>query len=239
MCYSNCILNSLTRNNFKKCSVILNIIQLSISLIILLINLLIFIICDMDLIIKTGFSSYINNIFLCILIILSLFIIEYYRRNNNLTKDKKQATFTLIFICELMTILKCFSSLITIAEIDRIYLRNKIEQRKCNQIKLMLGIIIATFGLYIASGIILIIYILLIYNLRIIIFNNDVNNINRNNGNLSYMSTRPDINDNSQEIIINNLNEGNKNNNFYYLSQNIINKFEKEYEEKEVQTIIK
>jgi hypothetical protein len=53
------------------------------------------------------------------------------------------------------------------------------------------------------------------------------------------MSTRPDINDNSQEIIINNLNEGNKNNNFYYLSQNIINKFEKEYEEKGVQTIIK
>ena len=70
-------------------------------------------------------------------------------------------------------------------------------------------------------------------------FNNDANNVYRNNGNLSYMSTRPDINDNSQEIIINNLNEGNKNNNFYFLSQNVINKFEKEFEEKEVQTVIK
>jgi hypothetical protein len=193
----------------------------------------------MALIIKTGFIAFINNLFLCFLIILSLLIIEYYRRNNNLTKEKKQTTITLIFLCILMTILKCFSSLITIANIDRIYLLIKNDQRKSNQTNLMLGITITTFLLYISSGIILIIYILMIYNLRIIILNNDVNNVNRNNGNLSYMSTRPDINDNSQEIIINNLNEGKKNNNFYFLSQNIINKFEKEYEEKEVQTVIK
>ena len=239
MCYSNFILNSLSRNNFKKYSFILNIIQLSISFIIMLINLLIFIICDMSLIIKTGLFSYINNIFLCILIILSLLIIEYYRRNNNLTKEKKQTTIILIFFCVLMTIIKCLTSLITIAKIEQIYLLNKNNQRKSNQTKLMFGITMATFGLYAASGIILIIYILFIYNLRIIIFNNDVNNAYRNNGNLSYMSTKPDINDNSQEIIINNLNEGNKNNNFYFLSQNIINKFEKEFEEKEVQTVIK
>ena len=229
MCYSNFILNSLSRNNFKKYSFILNIIQLSISFIIMFINLLIFIICDFSLIIKTGFFSYINNIFLCILIMLSLLIIEYYRRNNNLTKEKKQTTFILIFFCVLMTIMKCLTSLIIIAKIDQIYLLNKNDKRKSNQTKIMFGISMATFGLYVASGIILIIYILFIYNLRIIIFNNDVNNVYRNNGNLSYMSTKPDINGNSQEIIINNLNEGKKNNNFYFLSQNIINKFEKEF----------
>ena len=239
MCYSHCILTSLTRNNFKKYSFILNIIQISISFIILLINLLIFKICDMYLIIKTGFMSYANNIFLSILIMLSFLIIEYYGRRNNLEKDKKQTTIALICSCVLMTIIKCFSSLIAIAKIDRIYIQTKVDQRLFSQTNLMLGITIVTFGCYITSVIILIIYILLIYNLRIIIFNNDANNINRNNGNLSYMSTRPDINDNSQEIIINNLNEGNKNNNFYFLSQNIINKFEKEYEEKEAQTIIK
>jgi len=239
MCYSHCILTSLTRNNFKKYSFILNIIQISISFIILLINLLIFKICDMYLIIKTGFMSYANNIFLSILIMLSFLIIEYYRRRNNLEKDKKQTTIALICSCVLMTIIKCFSSLIAIAKIDRIYIQTKVDQRLFSQTNLMLGITIVTFGCYITSVIILIIYILLIYNLRIIIFNNDANNVNRNNGNLSYMSTRPDINDNSQEIIINNLNEGNKNNNFYFLSQNIINKFEKEYEEKEAQTIIK
>jgi len=239
MCYSHCILSSLTRNNFKKYSFILNIIQISINFIILLINLLIFKICDMYLIIKTGFMSYANNIFLSILIMISFLIIEYYRRRNNLEKDKKQTTIALICSCVLMTIIKCFSSLIAIAKIDRIYIQTKVDQRLFSQTNLMLGITIVTFGCYITSVIILIIYILLIYNLRIIIFNNDANNVNRNNGNLSYMSTRPDINDNSQEIIINNLNEGNKNNNFYFLSQNIINKFEKEYEEKEAQTIIK
>ena len=239
MCYSHCILTSLTRNNFKKYSFILNIIQISISFIILLINLLIFKICDMYLIIKTGFMSYANNIFLSILIMLSFLIIEFYRRRNNLEKDKKQTTIALICSCVLMTIIKCFSSLIAIAKIDRIYIQTKVDQRLFSQTNLMLGITIVTFGCYITSVIILIIYILIIYNLRIIIFNNDANNVNRNNGNLSYMSTRPDINDNSQEIIINNLNEGNKNNNFYFLSQNIINKFEKEYEEKEAQTIIK
>ena len=240
MCYSHCILNSLTRNNFQKFSFILNIIQLSISIIIMIINLLIFIICDKHLIIRTGFMSFVNNIFLSFLIMLLLLVIEYYRRSNNLTKDKKQTTFTLICFCVLMTIIKCFSSLITIAKIDRIYILIKDDKILFSQTTLMLGITLVTFGLYITSEIILIIYILFIYNLRIIIFNNDANNnINRNNGNLSYMSTRPDITDNSQEIIINNLNEGNKNNNFYFLSQNIINKFEKECEEKEAPTIIK
>ena len=239
MCYSPWILNSLTRNNFQKYSFILNIIQLSISFIILLINLLIFLICNMPLIIRIGFMSYANNIFLCFLIIVSLLLIEYYRRIKILTKDKKQTVIFLICFCLLLTIIKCFSSIIAIAKIERIYPLTKIDKSLSNQTNLILAINIITFGLYIVSGVILIVYTLLIYNLRIRVFNNDANNVNPNNGNLSYMSTRIDINDNSQEIIVNNLNDGNKNNNFYFISQNIINKCEKEYEEKEIQTVIK
>ena len=95
-------------------------------------------------------------------------------------------------------------------------------------------------GLYNFSIIILLIYSLLIYKLRLIAIRNDLNNVYHNNGNISYMSTKSDVNDNSREIIINNLNEENKkNNNFFFFSQNLINKFEKEYEDKGIQAVIK
>ena len=55
----------------------------------------------------------------------------------------------------------------------------------------------------------------------------------------SYLSTKPDFDDNGQEIAVENLNDGNKDNNFIYVSRNIINKIEKEYEDKGTQTNIK
>ena len=233
-------MNSLTIDKFNKYSFLINIFQLSISSIIIFINLFVFIICDMDIIIKTGFMSYVNNIFLSLLIMSSIILIEFYRKRNILTKEKKGVSFILISFSSFMSIYKSLSSLMEISKLYRIYYLSKGDKNLLIQIKIMLGIKIMTLVLYIFSMIILLIYTLLIYKLRLIAIHNDLNNVYHNNGNISYMSTKSDINDNSREIIINNLNEGNKkNNNFFFFSQNLINKFEKEYEDKECQTTIK
>jgi hypothetical protein len=184
--------------------------------------------------------SYVNNIFLSLLIIPIIILIEFYRKRNNLTKEKKGASFILISLSLFMSIYKSFSSLIEISKIYRIYFLSKGDKNLLNQIKIIIGIKIMTLGLYFFSIIILLIYTLLIYKLRLISIHNDLNNVYHNNGNISYMSTKSDVNDNSKEIIINNLNEGNKkNNNFFFFSQNLINKFEKEYEDKGIQAVIK
>lgn len=240
MCTSCCRINSLTLNKFNKYSFLINILQISISSIIIFINLLFFIICNKTLMIKTGFLSYINNIFLSLLIISSILLIEFYRKRNNLTKEKKSVSIILICFSMFMSIFKTFSSLIDITKINQIYNFYKSDKDDFTQFKIIFGITLMTLGLYVFSVIILIIYTLLIYRLRLIVFRNDLNNVYHNNGNISYMSTKTDVNDNSQEIIINNLNEGNKkNNNFFFFSQNLINKFEKEYEDKGSQTVAK
>lgn len=247
MCNSYCIITSLTTNNFTKYSLVLNVIIIILNIIIIFISILCLISCEIDLIIKTGYMNYTNNILLCILFILGLLLIEFYRKKNYLLKDKKQISIIIIMVSLVMSVMKCFSSLIALAKIKRIYESIKIQSNYKNdryeklykQVNLLLGYILTFFGLFIILSIFLIIYTLLIYNLRIIIFNNDVNNVYNNRNNISYLSTQPDISDNSNEIIINNINERNKNNNFYYLSQNIINKVEKDYEDKESQTIIK
>ena len=247
MCNSYCIITSLTTNNFTKYSLVLNVIIIILNIIIIFISILCLISCEIDLIIKTGYMNYTNNILLCILFILGLLLIEFYRKKNYLLKDKKQISIIIIMVSLIMSVLKCFSSLIALAKIKRIYESIKIQSNYKNdryeklykQVNLLLGYILTLFGLFIILSIFLIIYTLLIYNLRIIIFNNDVNNVYNNRNNISYLSTQPDISDNSNEIIINNINERNKNNNFYYLSKNIINKVEKDYEDKESQTIIK
>ena len=240
MANSCCRLNSLTLVKFNKYSFLINILQISISSLIIFINLLFFIICNNSLIIKIGFMSYVNNIFFSFLIISSIILIEFYRKRNNLTKEKKSTTIILISFSLFMSIYKLFSTFIEISKLHQInhLLRN--EKNLFIQIKFMLGINIMNLGLYIFSIIILLIYSFLIYKLRLIAFHNDLNNVYHNNGNISYMSTKSDVNDNSREIIINNLNEGNKkNNNFFFFSQNLINKFEKEYEDKECQTNFK
>ena len=240
MCNFCCRINSLTIDKFNKYSFLINILQISISSIIIFINLLSFIICDKNLIIITGFTNYVNNIFLSLLILASIILIEFYRKKNNLTNEKKRVSIILISFILFMSIYKIFSSLIEIANLYQKYYLLKRGKNLLIQIKIMIVINIMNLGLYIFSIIILLIYSLLIYKLRLIAIRNDLNNVYHNNGNISYMSTKSDVNDNSREIIINNLNEENKkNNNFFFFSQNLINKFEKEYEDKECQTTIK
>ena len=244
MCNSFCIFSHLNTNKFIKYSNILNILQIIINSFIIIISLLCFISCNLDLIIKTGYSNYINNIFFCLFMLIIIALIKYYHYKKILIKDKKQTSLILICLCFCVTITKCFSCLFAISKMIRIYRLIKIENSKeifkvYKQADLLLIYLIILLGLFIILGIFWLIYMILIYNLRIIILNNDINNIYYNRNNISYMSTKPDLDDNSQEIAINNLNEGYKNNNFNYFSQNIINNIQKEYENKEAQTNIK
>ena len=240
MCNFCCRINSLTIDKFNKYSFLINILQISISSIIIFINLLSFIICDKNLIIITGFTNYVNNIFLSLLILPSIILIEFYRKKNNLTNEKKRVSIILISFILFMSIYKIFSSLIEIVNLSQKYYFLQKDKNVLIQIKIMIVINIMNLGLYNFSIIILLIYSLLIYKLRLIAIRNDLNNVYHNNGNISYMSTKSDVNDNSREIIINNLNEENKkNNNFFFFSQNLINKFEKEYEDKGIQAVIK
>lgn len=245
MC-NGCIINSLTTNEIIKYCFFMNIIQLVISIFILFFSFLCFIVSNLDLIIKTGYMTYINNILFTIIFILIIILLEFYRKKNFLIKDKKQISIALVMICICISIFKFFSSLIIISKVKHIYLLIKDEKSNKNneykklldQINLLFIFLLIILGLFFIMSIFWILYTVLIHNMRIIIYN-DGNNSFYNRNNNSYLSTKPDIIDNSNEIIINNLNEGNKNNNFYFFSQNIINKFEKEYEDKGSQTIIK
>ena len=248
MCNSYCLLNSFNTNKFAKYSFILNIIQLIINFLIIICTLLCFISCNLDLIIRTGYSYYIKNILYCLLTILIILLIFYYQNKNLLIKDKKQTCFILICLSASMNFMKCFTTLFLIGRVKRIYRTYKNQNKYYygdeynlgnKQTNLLLIYILILFGLFLFLGIFWLIYLYLLYNLRVIILNNDFNNVYNNRTNNSYISTKPDFEDNSQEIVINSLNDGNKNNNFIYFSQKIINNIEKEYEDKECQTIIK
>ena len=245
MCNSYCIIRSLNTNKFVKFSNILNIVQLILNFLIIITSILCFTYCDSDLIINTGYSSYVNNIFFCFIMMLITILLIYYNKKNYLIKDKKRTSITLICFCLGATILKCFTSLALVVKIKKLYrlyrfksdYNYKNNNRIYKQVNLLLIYALYLLGFFILLGIFWLIYILLIYNLNIIILNNDANNVfyNRN----SYLSTKPDFDDNGQEIAVENLNDGNKDNNFIYVSKNIINKIEKEYEDKGTQTNIK
>ena len=247
MCNTICIIRSLTANKFEKYSRYLNFFQIVLNCLIILFTILCFISCEINLIIKTGYANYINNILFSLIMILIIILIEYYHHKNYLIKDKKQTSSILIFLCLSITIIKSFNLLIAIAKLKRIYSIDKNDAysyqknyiKIYKQTKILSAYLLILLALFFILGIFWLIYLILFFNLRIIILNNDINNAYYNRNNISYISTKPDMEDNSQEIIINNINEEGKNNNFSYLSQNIINKIQKEYENKEVQTNIK
>ena len=247
MCYISCLFNSLTSNKFLKYSFILNIMQIIINSLIIIFTLLCFISCNLDLIIKTGYTFYINNIFFCVIILLITILIIFYSKKEYLIKEKKQSSIFLIIICLSISAIKFFTSLFTFLKNKRLYkLINTWKYtyqsgylKIYKDYNILFTYLLVILVLFFINGILWLLYAILISHLRIIIINNNANNNYYNSNNLSHLSTKSDFDDNNSEIIINNLNEGSKNNNFYYLSENIINNIKKEFEDKESQTIIK
>ena len=245
MCNSLCIFNSINKKIFLKYSKVLNFSLALFNTSIIIVTLLCFISCNLDLIIITGYTNYINNIFFGLIMLSIIMLIVFYIYKQNFVNEKKQTSIILATICLCIVLIKIFSSLVIIGKLrSRFELIKKIEfaskksyKESLNQSKLLLIYILIIFGLYIITGIFWLFYIVLIYNLRVVILNDERNNINiYNRNNLSYLSTKTDLGDNSREVIINNLS---KENNFYYFSDNIINKVQKDYEDKEIQTNIK
>ena len=245
MCNYICISNSTNINNFPKYSKLINLIQIILNSLIIFFTFLCFISCNLDYIIKTGYIYYINNIFFCFLMLLVSVFIYYYNKKKELINNKKQASIYFIMVCFCVTMINCFITLIVVVKLKRNYISKRYnnyyikEISLIKQAKLLFIYLLIIFVLYLSLGIFYLINTTLIYNWRTIALTNEFNNEYNNRGNMSYLSTKSDINDNNQDIIINNLNEGNKNNNFCFLSQNIINKIEKEFEDKECQTSIK
>ncbi len=240
-----CQCNSIYINNCTKISNLLNLIQIILNFLLILFNVLRFTSFSLDFILKTGYIFNINNIFFCFLMLLISVLIKFYAKKNYLIKDKKQTSLYFILLCFFVTSINCILSYFSISKIRSTYLSNRYNNyynkynNELKQIKLLFFYLIIIFGLYLILGVSYFISSFSLYHLGNIIFNNDINNEYNNRNNISYLSTKSDINDNNQDIIINNLNERKKNNNFYFFSQNIINQIEKEYEDKDSQTNIK
>jgi ABC-type microcin C transport system permease subunit YejE len=160
-------------------------------------------------------------------------------------RDKKQASIFIVFACFWVSIIFCFLSLVAIGKLktkfkSRLfeYYSNHKNYEVVKQIKILFIYLIIILASYLILTIVWLINITLIYNFKINVYNNAVNDYDYGN-NISYLSTQSDLNENNQENIINNINDENKKNNICFLSQNIINKIEKEFKDNGCQTIIK
>ena len=244
MCNSICLFNSINSKRFLNYSKILNITIILFNSLILLITILCFISCNLDLIIITGYISYINNIIFCLIMISIIMLIIFYTYKKNVINEKKQAIIILSAMCLCISMVKYFTTLTILRKVKNRYkMIKKFEypdpksyKDAYNQTKVLLIYLLMIFILYFFNLILWLFYIILIFSLRINIINNERNNNIYNRNNLSYLSTKTDLGENNREIIINNLNEEN---NYYYFSKNIIKEVEKDFEDKEIQTNIK
>ena len=246
MCPCRCLINSLNEKNFAKLSIILNILIILINSLIIIINLSCFFFPSLELIIKTGVHNYINNIFYPLIILSIIILIIYYRQKKQLQKKKRVSMFLFLF-CFFFAIFQISSNESSSSLLKSLYKEtskkgfdsNEAYKKFKKETSFLSTSLSEIICLYVLLEIFLLVYFCLIYNLRIVLFQQEFNDNFRDFGNINNLSTGPDINDDSQEIVINNLNAGSKNNNFYFFSEKIINGLEKTYEDKEIQTNIK
>ena len=179
MCNTICIIRSLTANKFEKYSRYLNFFQIVLNCLIILFTILCFISCELNLILKIGYSNFINNILFSLIMILIIILMKYYHHKNNLIKDKKQTCSILIFLSLSVTIIKFFNLLISIAKLKRISTINKTDasyhknyNKIYKQTRILSIYLLILLILFFILGIFWLIYLILFFNLRIIILNN-------------------------------------------------------------------
>ena len=228
MCRFNRIFNNAALDKFSCISLIFNALIISLNLVILL---------------KTEMLSYINIILLCILMIIILALIEYYRFKNYLIKTKINTSIIFLSTCSFISIIEFIKSFDSILSIKRYMLLYNISkrailddyiyqlQKRMNKQKNYLTIISIIF---IFLLILYILYIIIIYNMKIVFFSLNFNNDER----FGDVSTEVDIdvNQNGNQIGINILNMDNIKCS-YFVSKKIVDKIEKEYKDKYTQTI--
>ena len=243
MCRFNRIFNNSALNKFSCISLIFDALIISLNLVILFFIFLCLIQEKYQVLLKTEMLSYINNILLCILMLVIIALIEYYRCKNYLIKTKVNASIIFLSTCCFISIIEFIKSFDSILSIKKYMLLYNIGKRailnddiyelnkRMNKQKKYLTIISVIF---IFLEIVYIIYIITIYNMKIVYFSLNFNNDER----FDDVSTEVDIsaNQNGNQIGISDLNIG-KIKCSYFISQKIVDKIEKEYKDKYTQTI--
>ena len=240
MCKCDRIFRNITLEKCSKISFVFNLLLMLLNIVIIFLTLLCFIQDKYGIIFKTEMLTFINNIFCCLVMIILIIYIEYYRCKNLLMKRKIKACFIFIIACNIISAIKFIEVFDSITKINRYKLLFNINKtiyndytiqlsKQLNNQKKYLIIIAITF---IVQLILSIMYIIALFNMNIIFINhNIIVQIDDRNCN---ESTEVDIS-NNDENIINNLNID-KIKYKYYLSENIINKIEKVFKEQATQT---
>ena len=240
--FSNFFITSINNNSYSKIIFTLNIICYSINFILIVTSLVILTRFDTSLVIKSGYMALVNNILISLCLVFVVFILDDYRKKKIFLREKKYTSVMLILIGAFLSFIKLFTSANNFTKLKRIKKKNKnisdrdynlFSNTEINKIAILSIFIIIVFFLLFA---IWIIYIFFVYKMKMNTIRNGVNNNIYNRTNNSNLSTKAD-NDNadcSGEIIVKNID----NNKFFYISKNINNDVEKDYCNKETQTII-
>ena len=239
-----CKCNLIFRNVIEKIEKIFPAINLFIILFNLVIIFLVLVCLIQDkyeIYLKTGILSFINHIFFSFIKIILFILLEYYSCKNRLIRKKRSVSLIISIACFITSLTKSFSVFDPINKINKykslfnvnkttIYNKYIIPNKQINKQKKYLTLI---FIMLIAQLALFAIYIILICYINILFDNN--NEINSQVDNIiSEQSTEVEVN-NDDENIINYLNNG-KIRYKYYLSENIMNKIEKEYKDQMTQT---
>ena len=239
-----CKCNLIFRNVIEKIEKIFPAINLFIILFNLVIIFLVLVCLIQDkyeIYLKTGILSFINHIFFSFIKIILFILLEYYSCKNRLIRKKRSVSLIISIACFITSLTKSFSVFDPINKINKyksLYIVNKttiynkyiIPNKQINKQKKYLTLI---FIMLIAQLALFAIYIILICYINILFDNN--NEINAQIDNIiSEQSTEVEVN-NDDENIINYLNNG-KIRYKYYLSENIMNKIEKEYKDQMTKT---
>ena len=241
-CKCNRIIRSINLEKCSKISLILNLSLILLNIAIIIITLLCFIKDKYEIILKSEMLSYINNIFYCVIMIMVLILVEYYRCKKLLIKRKIKTSVSLFSLCAFISAIKFMDVFGSITKINRyklLYNLNKkivhndyaIELTK--QIKKQKAYLIMISVIFIIILILNIVYIIALFNMNIIVLNINFNNI-QNGDIISNVSTEVDINNNDDNNISNiNIDKIRCQ---YYLSEKIMDKIEKEYKDQKTQT---
>ena len=130
MCKCNRIFRNISLEKCSKISLVLNLSLILLNLVIIFFTLLCFIKDKKGIILKTEMLSYINNIFFCVIMIILLILIEYYRCTKYLIKSKIKASLTFISACAFISAIKFMDVFDSITKINRYMLLTLIKIMK-------------------------------------------------------------------------------------------------------------
>ena len=238
MCKCKRIIRNVSLEKCSKIALILNLSLILLNITIIFFTSLCFIEDKYEIIQKAQILTHINNIFVCIIMIIFITLIEFYRYKKYLIKRKIKSSLIFMSSCAFISAIKIMDAFDSITKINRYMILFNFNKKnlnsdfaskivkQINKQKTYLIIILCTF----------ILAFLLYMN---IIFMNIYFNNAQNDDKISNISTEVDIsNDNNNENNISNINMD-KIKYKYYFSENIMSNIEKEYKDKMTQTIVK